>query len=93
MMAAKLFGDFAVMPDDIAFQVVQREHRDMYDDCVKRVQWIMGWMPREATVWMTTKNPMLGGVSPVSMIAHNRGERLTNFILEAEMVVDGKREW
>ena len=85
--------DFAVMPDETAFEVVQREHRDLYDDFVKRVQWIMGWMPREATVWMTTKNPMLGGVSPVSMIAHGRGERLCNFITEAEMVVDGKRKW
>ena len=85
--------DFAVIPDHRAFEVCQRQHRVLYDNCVKKVQWIMGWEPREATVWMTTKNPMLGNVSPVGMIAHGRGERLMRFVLEAESVVDGKREW
>ena len=91
MMAVK--PDFSVMPDETAFRVCQDEHREMYDDCIKRVQWIMGWMPSKATVWMTTKNPMLGGVSPVNMIALGRGERLSNFIAEAEMVSTGQREW
>ena len=88
-----MVADFAVIPDEVAFAVCQRDHRDMYDDCIKRVQWIMGWMPRDATIWMAAKNPMLGGISPVSMIAHGRGQRLSNFIGEAELVSTGEREW
>jgi hypothetical protein len=86
-------SDFAVIPDELAFEVCQREHRDMYDECIKRVQWIMGWMPSKATEWMAAKNPMLGGVSPVSMIVHGRGIRLDRFIAESEAVQTGARKW
>jgi len=92
-MMASDKSDFSVIPDDAAFTICQQEHREEYDEFVRRVGSLMAWMPRQATVWMTTHNPMLGGVSPVSMIAHGRAARLDMFITEAEAVVAGTREW
>jgi len=86
-------NDFTVMNDETAFTVCQKEHRDDYDEFLRRVQSIMAWTPRQATEWMTTQNPLLGGVSPVNMIAHGRASRLDMFITEAEAVVAGVREW
>lgn len=39
--------------------------------------------------WMITKNPLLGDVAPVTMIANGRAHRLEKFIKEAE---DSTRE-
>jgi len=33
--------------------------------------------------WMTTKNPMLGGVTPLWMMEHGRGDKLAKFIRAA----------
>jgi hypothetical protein len=92
-MMASDKSDFSIIPDDIAFTVCQKEYRDDYDEFVRRVSSLMAWMPRKTTEWMVTHNPMLGGVSPVSMIAHGRGARLDMFITEAEAVAAGTREW
>jgi hypothetical protein len=85
--------DFTVMPNDTAFTLCQKEYRTDYDEFVRRVWSLMEWTPRQATEWMVTDNPMLGGVSPVAMIAQGRGARLDMFIAEAEAVVAGTREW
>lgn len=85
--------EFSVMPDETAFRVCQQEHREVYDLFVQRVQALMDWKASKATLWMAEHNPMLGGVSPVSMIAQGRATRLDRFIQEAEAVKTGAREW
>jgi hypothetical protein len=75
---------FGVLPNGRDFEIVQNEYRDSYDEFVRRICSIMAWSPREATVWMTTNNPLLGGTSPVSMMARDRLVRLDAFIIDAE---------
>jgi len=77
-------SEFTVMSDETAFRVCQQEHRKVFDLFVQRIATLMDWAPSVATLWMTEINPMLGGVSPVSMIAHGRATRLEKFIREAE---------
>ena len=79
-------NDFTVMPDETAFTICQKLYRDEYDACTRRISMIMGWAPSKATTWMTTKNPLLGNVTPVSIIAHGHAQRLDKFITEAEKI-------
>lgn len=81
------------MPDEAAWQVCQQEHREVYDSLTHRVALLMSWPMSKATRWMVEKNPMLGGVSPVHMIAHGRIDRLKRFIQESESLNRGEREW
>ncbi len=84
---------FTVMPDETAWAVCQQEHRAVYDMLTKRVADLMSWPMSKATKWMTEPNPMLGTVSPVHMLATGREARLEMFILEAECVNSGTRDW
>jgi len=35
--------------------------------------------------WMTTENPMLGGVTPLWMMEHGKGAKLAEFIKDASL--------
>lgn len=85
--------DFSVIPLGIEWEVVKHSYRRAYDELLKKVEKIFtqGDKPtiEELTLaraWMITENPMLGGVTPVSMIAHGRSERLDKFITECEEI-------
>ncbi len=45
----------------------------------------------KANLWIITKNPLLGDVSPLEMMTHCRHERLLEFIKGA-MKANGKEE-
>ena len=38
----------------------------------------------QTELWFDTRNPMLGGISPIAMLAHGRTINLLNFILAVE---------
>jgi len=76
---------FSVIPIGADFQVVMHSYRRAYDYLVKRVAAILG-TESTARTWMITKNPMLGEITPVSMIAHGRSDRLDKFISECEKI-------
>ena len=80
-----MVDDFSVIPSGRDFQVVMLSYRRAYDYLTERVATILGDNTK-ARLWMITENPMLGGVTPVSMIAHGRSERLEKFITECEEI-------
>ncbi len=78
-------SEFSVIPTGTDFQIVMQSARRAYDDITERVATLLG-DKTTARVWMITANPMMGGVTPVSMIAHGREHRLSKFITECENI-------
>jgi hypothetical protein len=64
-------------------EVVMHSYRRAYDYLLQRVEKILN-DPNKARVWMQIKNPMLGDVTPISMIAHGRSNRLDKFVTACE---------
>ena len=63
--------------------IAMHEHKYQYQWCLKRVTQLLGTKSK-AYMWMITKNPLLGEVAPVTMIANGRWHRLEYFIKGAE---------
>jgi len=49
-----------------------------------RVQALMHWDKTQAEAWMETNNPLLGGLSPETMVYLGSAKRLQRFIDQAE---------
>ena len=56
-----------------------------------RVQELMDWDEPKTILWFTTNNPLLGNVSPDTMILTGRIDRLKKFIDGAERERDQTR--
>jgi hypothetical protein len=76
---------FSVIPIGTDMQVVEHSYRRAYDYILQRVEDLLGDR-HKAELWMCESNPLLGNVSPVSMIAHGRSDRLGSFISECEKI-------
>ena len=59
-------------------------HEDNYLALMERVRVLMNWDHAKAMLWMSTENPLLGGIEPAMMIIQGNGDRLARFIKEAE---------
>ena len=55
----------------------------------ERIRSITGWATMKCLLWINTKNPLLGMVSPAEMIVLGRTDRLDRFIDEAEKMNEG----
>ena len=51
-----------------------------------RVKCLMGWDSEKTRLWFSSKNPLLGNVSPDQMLENGKAMRLRQFIDEAERV-------
>lgn len=75
--------DFSILPRPTDMEVVIHEHRQVYDALLRRVEKLLG-DPNKARLWFQIKNPSLGDVQPMAMIALGKAHRLDKFIEEAE---------
>lgn len=47
---------------------------------VSEIKKLMKWDDEKASIWMTTKNPNFGNVSPMGLILRGRGNKVIQFI-------------
>lgn len=62
--------------------ILKIERKMTLEEALNLVKCYFKKEPEKYNLWLTTKNPFLGGVSPVWMIAVGRQDKLINFIEE-----------
>lgn len=53
---------------------------DLFLKCESLVSEFFHGDPRKAAVWWNAKNPSIGGVAPIEMVAAGRAQKLFKFI-------------
>jgi hypothetical protein len=65
----------------------QNPEEILFDECVKKVEKIMGWERWKAVLWMTTENPHFG-TAPSRLITMGRGHKVVQFINTAALLTN-----
>lgn len=61
----------------------------MKTQIIRRVMDHMGWLKDKAETWYNLANPLLGGVSPRTLVELDQGHKVINFINGASLVNTG----
>jgi hypothetical protein len=59
---------------------IESENCQIEAEVRRLVQKHMGWDHIKVDLWMTTENPLLGGVEPLVMIRKGRGRKVIKFV-------------
>jgi len=85
----KFREDIECPEDDTGFDIfvaVAEQQNATIDAILDHLKSFFEKEPHKIKLWMTTENPMLGGVKPIDLVIAGRSEKLLKFI---ENVVDG----
>lgn len=68
---------------DVQVEIETLSLKGVFSEAYKLVKVSMGWQDLTVRKWFNTRNPILGGWTPLKMINSGKGEKLLTFIRES----------